>query len=130
MEKGGDISMFKVKSATDSATGTNAVGQCPIAVPWVLGLYSLASVAFVVAARMAGWYGGPESQLLVLPFAAVLGGVTQLLAGMWAFETADTLATAMLGTWGSFWIGYGILNALSLRMLAEAPGPFHELGLW
>jgi succinate-acetate transporter protein len=130
MEKGGDIAMFKVKSATDSATGTNAVGQCPIAVPWVLGLYSLAGVTFVVATRMAGWYGGPESQLLVLPVAAVLGGVTQLLAGMWAFETADTLATAMLGTWGSFWIGYGVLNALSLRMLAEAPGPFHELGLW
>ena len=96
--------MFNVKSTTEVETGTVAAGRSRIAIPWVLGLYSLAGATFVVAARMVGWYGGPESQFLILPFAAVLGGLTQLLAGMWAFEAADALATAMLGTWGSFWI--------------------------
>jgi len=130
-EKGGDSIMLKVTSVTDFETGTVAVGQYRIAVPWVLGLYSLACASFVVAARMAGWYGGPESQFLVLPFVAVLGGLTTLLAGMWAFEAADALATAMLGTWGSFWIAYGILNALFLSgKLAGPPGPFYELGFW
>ena len=39
--------------------------------------------------------------------------------------------TAMLGTWGSFWIGYGVLNALFLSgRLAEPSGPFPELGFW
>lgn len=120
--------MFDVTSVTEPTVGA---GSRRIAVPWVLGLYGLAGATFVVAARMAGWYGGPESRFLLLPFAAVLGGVTQLLAGMWAFEAEDTLGTAMLGTWGSFWIGYGILNALFLSgRLVEPAGPFPELGFW
>jgi len=123
--------MFKMTSTNDPATGMVATNSRRVSVPWILGLYSLAAATFIVAARMAGWYGGPESQFLLLPFAAVLGGLTQLLAGMWAVEADDALAAAMLGTWGSFWIGYGILNALFLSgKLAEPPGPFHELGFW
>jgi uncharacterized protein len=110
---------------------TVEAGSRRIAIPWVLGLYALAGATFVVAARMAGWYGGSESRFLLLPFAAVLGGLTQLLAGMWAFEAEDTLATAMLGIWGSFWIGYGILHGLFLSgRLVEPAGPFPELGFW
>lgn len=123
--------MSDVTAVREPAPGTVATGSHRIALPWILGLYSLAGATFVVAARMAGWYGGSESQYLLLPFAAVLGGLTQLLAGMWAFEAADALATAMLGTWGSFWIGYGILNGLFLSgKLSEPAGPFHELGFW
>jgi len=123
--------MLDVASCKAPTADPDTAGSHRIAAPWILGLYSLAGATFVVAARMAGWYGGSQSQFLVLPFAAVLGGLTQLLAGMWAFEAADALATAMLGTWGSFWIGYGILNVLFLSgRLAEPIGPFHELGFW
>ena len=116
---------------TSVSEPTPEAGSRRIAVPWVLGLYALAGATFVVAARMAGWYGGSESRFLLLPFAAVLGGLTQLLAGMWAFEAEDTLATAMLGIWGSFWIGYGILHGLFLSgRLVEPTGPFRELGFW
>jgi succinate-acetate transporter protein len=116
---------------TSVSEPTAEAGSRRIAVPWVLGLYALAGATFVVAARMAGWYGGSESRFLLLPFAAVLGGLTQLLAGMWAFEAEDTLATAMLGIWGSFWIGYGILHGLFLSgRLVEPAGPFRELGFW
>jgi uncharacterized protein len=116
---------------TSVSEPTAEAGSRRIAVPWVLGLYALAGATFVVAARMAGWYGGSESRFLLLPFAAVLGGLTQLLAGMWAFEAEDTLATAMLGIWGSFWIGYGILYGLFLSgRLVEPAGPFRELGFW
>jgi succinate-acetate transporter protein len=102
-----------------------------IAGPWVLGLFSLSAATFVVAARMAGWYGDSNSQFLLLPFIAVLGGLTPLLAAMWAFEVPDVLGTAMLGTWGSFWIGYALLQWLFLSgRLAEPAGPFHELGFW
>ena len=123
--------MHDVTSVTEPTAESIGVGSHRIAVPWVLGLYGLAGATFIVAARMAGWYGGTDSRFLLLPFAAVLGGLTQLLAGMWAFEAEDTLATAMLGTWGSFWIGYGILNALFLSgRLTEPSGPFPELGFW
>lgn len=30
------------------------------------------------------------------------------LAGVWSYRARDTLATAMHGIWGSFWLGYGI----------------------
>jgi succinate-acetate transporter protein len=123
--------MHDVTSVSEPTAERVVAGSNRIAVPWVLGLYALAGATFVVAARMAGWYGGSESRFLLLPFAAVLGGLTQLLAGMWAFEAEDTLATAMLGIWGSFWIGYGILQGLFLSgRLVEPAGPFRELGFW
>ena len=123
--------MRDVTSVSEPTADRIVVGSNRIAVPWVLGLYALAGATFIVAARMAGWYGGSESRFLLLPFAAVLGGLTQLLAGMWAFEAEDTLATAMLGIWGSFWIGYGILQGLFLSgRLVEPTGPFRELGFW
>ena len=31
---------------------------------------------------------------------------------MWAYRARDGLATAMHGTWGAFWLGYGFLNLL------------------
>src|SRR6476646_340277 len=83
-----------------------------IAGKWVHGLFSLWAATLVVAARMAGWYGGPDSRFLLLPFVAVLGGLTPLLAAMWAFEVPDALGTVMLGTWGSFGIGYALLEWL------------------
>ena len=123
--------MIDVTSVSEPTAEKIGAGSHRIAVPWVLGLYALAGATFVVAARMAGWYGGSESRFLLLPFAAVLGGLTQLLAGMWAFEAEDSLATAMLGIWGSFWIGYGILQGLFLSgRLVEPAGPFRELGFW
>lgn len=102
-----------------------------IPTPWILGLYGLAGATFITAAHWAGWYGGPESARLLLPFAAVLGGAVPLLAAMWAFEARDALATAMLGAWGSFWVGYGILNALFLTgKLSEPQGASPELSFW
>src|SRR5262249_42691517 len=48
-----------------------------------------------------------------------------------AFEARNALATAMLGTWGSFRVGYGILNALFLTgKLSEPPGVSPELSFW
>jgi hypothetical protein len=102
-----------------------------IAMPWVLGLYALAGGTFMIAAVMAGWYGGAESPPLLMPFVAVFGGLAQLLAGMWAYAADDALATAMLGTWGSFYMGYGLLTALFASGKLTAPvGAFPELAFW
>jgi uncharacterized protein len=103
----------------------------PIAAPSILGLYGFAGATFIVAAHMAGWFGGPESNLFLFPFAAMFGGLAQFLAGMWAYRARDALATAMHGMWGAFWMGFGLLNLLFVTgRLHEPTGAFPELGFW
>jgi hypothetical protein len=74
----------------------------PIAAPSILGLYAFAGSTFIVSAHLAGWYGGSDTPLYLLPFAAVFGGIAQFAAGMWAYKARDAIATAMHGMWGSF----------------------------
>lgn len=102
----------------------------PIAAPSILGLFGFAAATFMVAANMAGWYGNARSDLYLAPLVTVLG-VAQLLAGMWAYQARDGLATAMHGTWGSFWLGYGILTWMfAVGTLQRPQGEFIELTYW
>jgi uncharacterized protein len=111
--------------------GMTRVFLQPIAAPSILGLFGFAGATFIVAAQMAGWYGGPSSGLYLAPFAATFGGLAQFLAGMWAYRARDAVATAMHGMWGAFWIAYGILNLLfATKVLVEPKPVFSELGFW
>jgi hypothetical protein len=103
----------------------------PIAAPSILGLFGFAGATFIVAAHLAGWYGGEKSPEFLFPFAAMFGGLAQFLAGMWAFRARDGVATAMHGMWGSFWLAYGLLNLLVAVGVYTLPtGTFPELGYW
>ena len=103
----------------------------PIAAPSILGLYGFAGATFMVAAHFAGWYGGPDTALYLFPFAALFGGLAQFLAGMWAFKARDGLATAAHGTWGSFWMAFGLLYFLVLDGKIGAPAILSPaLGYW
>lgn len=106
----------------------------PVAAPSVLGLFGFGAATFMVAANLAGWYGNPHtSPLFLFPFAAILGGVAQFTAGLWAYRARDALATAMHGTWGSYWIGFAVLETLVLfHRLPPIPkgAVSHELGFW
>ena len=103
----------------------------PIAAPSILGLFGFAGATFMVAANMAGWYGGANSIYSLMPFAVMFGGVAQFLAAMWAFKARDGVATAMHGLWGSFWIAYGVLCSLMLSGRIANPGLyFPEVGYW
>ncbi len=117
-----------------SEADTDAVGRVylqPIAPPSILGLYAFAGSTFIVAAHMAGWYGGPTTAYYLFPFAAIFGGVAQFTAGMWSYKARDGIATAMHGMWGSFWIGYGVLYAMfAVGVLTEPSGAFPALGYW
>jgi succinate-acetate transporter protein len=84
----------------------------PYAAPSVLGLYGFAAATFMVALHLAGVYGGAKTNGTLWPFAAMFGGVAQFMAGMWAYRVRDTVATAMHGMWGAFWIAFGIFNIL------------------
>jgi uncharacterized protein len=104
----------------------------PIAAPSILGLFGLAGATFMVAAHMAGWYGGPRSDMYLFPFAAMFGGVAQFAAALWAYKARDGLATAIHGMWGSFWIAYGLLHLLAAAHVLILPtgGTFTEFGYW
>jgi succinate-acetate transporter protein len=105
----------------------------PIAAPSVLGLFGFAGATFIVASNVAGWWGTPQSPLVLAPFAAMFGGLAQFLAGMWAYKARDAVATAMHGTWGSFWLAYGVLNILLATHVLHAPTPWYHnpaLGFW
>ncbi len=116
---------------SDGWSDTTRVMLQPIAAPSILGLFGFAGATFVVAAHLAGWYGGSESDLFLFPFAAMFGGLAQFLAGMWAYKARDGIATAMHGMWGSFWLAFGILNLLVAVGAYTLPtGSFPELGFW
>jgi succinate-acetate transporter protein len=103
----------------------------PIAAPSILGLFGFAAATFMVAAHIAGWYGNDKSPEFLFPFAATFGGIAQFAAAMWSYRARDGVATAMHGTWGAFWMGYGILFLLVATGDITVPaGKFPELAFW
>src|SRR5579872_3703667 len=119
-----------VFSATDEPVPARVYLQ-PIAAPSVLGLFGFAGATFMVAAHMAHWYGGTDTDLYLAAFAATFGGIAQFAAGMWAFKARDAVATAMHGTWGAFWMAYGLLQyAFVSGTLHRPAGAFPALGYW
>jgi succinate-acetate transporter protein len=127
------IERERVMHAANGQVQTRVFLQ-PLAAPSVLGLYGFAGATFIVAANLAGWYGNhTTSPLFLAPFALAFGGIAQFLAGMWAYRARDALATAMHGMWGSFWIGYGVLNILLAAHALPAPKVWYhqpEVGYW
>jgi succinate-acetate transporter protein len=105
----------------------------PSAAPSILGLYGFAGATFMVAAHMAHWFGGAQTNMVLWPFAALFGGLAQFLAGMWAYKTRDGVATAMHGMWGTFWMAFGILWLLVAAGKVTIPAngaAFPALGFW
>jgi len=104
----------------------------PVAAPSILGLFGFFAATLLVGSNMAGWWGTAASQTLVFPFALMLGGVAQFLAGMWAYRARDGLATAMHGVWGTFWLAFGLDQLLvTTRNLPAVTTP-HDVsfGFW
>ena len=104
----------------------------PVAPPSILGLFAFAATTFMIAAWMAGWYGSAFSPFYLAPFIGVFGGVAQLIAAAWSFRARDGVATAIHGTWGAFYLGYGLLYgifAFQPRLIPLGP-VFPELGVW
>jgi uncharacterized protein len=105
----------------------------PVAAPSILGLYGFAGATFMVAAHMAHWFGGAQTNMVLWPFAAFFGGLAQFLAGMWSYKARDGIATAMHGMWGSFWMAFGTLWLLVAAGKVAIPAngaAFPALGFW
>ncbi len=96
----------------DSWLDRSRIVLSPIAPPSVLGLFGFFTATIMMGTNLAGWWGNDLSTLSFFPLALIFGGLVQLLSAMWSFKARDGLATAVHGTWGSFWLAWGILHLL------------------
>ncbi len=119
-------------TVTTPGTPGERVLREPIAAPSILGLFGFAGATFMVAAHLAGWYGDARTPQYLFPFAAMFGGLAQFLAGMWAYKARDGLGTAMHGTWGAFWLAYGILYLMVAAGALQDPDTTaaSAMGFW
>jgi succinate-acetate transporter protein len=113
-------------------SGRSRLVFTPIAAPSILGLFGFAGATFMVASNLAEWWGNTLlSPLVLAPFVIFFGGLAQLLAGMWSYRARDAVATAMHGTWGTFWLAWGMLMIMAangvLPSTQEVPRAF---GFW
>jgi succinate-acetate transporter protein len=105
----------------------------PIAAPSALGLAGFSVATFMVAVIQAGWWGSWTDMPVIALFAMMFGGIAQFAAGMWSYKARDIAATVAHGTWGSFWMAFGLLNIFILTHHIPAPAPGvsnSALGLW
>jgi succinate-acetate transporter protein len=85
----------------------------PIAAPSIMGLGGFMIATLMVGAWQAGWYGNSSTPLILWPFALFAGGVLQSIAAVASFRARDGAAVAVHTAWGSFWMGWGILQLLT-----------------
>jgi uncharacterized protein len=118
--------------SAEAWTERSRIVLTPIAAPSILGLFGFAGATFMVASLLAGWWGSPTTAAPVIaPFALFFGGLAQLLAGMWSYRARDAVATAMHGTWGAFWLGWGMLVLLTAgHILPTTALTSQAFGFW
>jgi succinate-acetate transporter protein len=94
----------------------------PMAAPSIMGLFGFMIGTVMLGAWQAGWYGDAKTPLTIWPFALVAGGVMQSIAAAASLRARDGVATAVHTAWGSFWIGWGILQLLvATHVMAPLP---------
>ena len=94
----------------------------PMAAPSIMGLFGFMIGTVMLGSWQAGWYGGPATPLILWPFALAAGGVMQAIAAVASLRARDGVATAVHTAWGSFWIGWGILQLLvATHVMAPVP---------
>ncbi|RFU78713.1 gpr fun34 family [Trichoderma arundinaceum] len=79
-----------------------------LANPAPLGLSAFALTTFVLSA-INMHARGVSAPNVVVSLAFGYGGLVQLLAGMWEVAAGNTFGATALGSYGGFWISYGIL---------------------
>ena len=106
----------------DAWLARTRVVLAPIAAPSIMGLFGFMIATVMLGAWQAGWYGTAATPLLIWPFALVAGGVLQSIAAVASLRARDGVAVAVHTVWGSFWIGWGILELLvATHVMAPIP---------
>jgi uncharacterized protein len=94
----------------------------PIAAPSIMGLFGFMIATVMLGAYQAGWYGNATTPLVIWPLAMFAGGIMQSVAAVASLRARDGVAVAVHTAWGSFWVGWGILQLLTAtHVMAPTP---------
>lgn len=95
----------------------------PIAPPVTLGLWGFFGSTMVISTWILGWWGHPGTTDpgYFFVFNGVIGGLVQFLAGIWSFKARDYVASSLLTMWGTFWMGWAVLQTLGATHALTIP---------
>lgn len=97
--------------------------------PIPLGLLGFATATFAAGSVIAGWW--PQASMaLVIPVLLVFGGLTQFIAGMWAYANADTLSATAFGSFGAFNTTFSIYFLLDRAGILGPTVSYGPLAIW
>jgi succinate-acetate transporter protein len=104
-----------------AATAPTGSMAAVVADPAPLGLAAFGITTMVLSAINTAWIGAaaiPVVLALALPF----GGISQALAGMWAFRRGNTFAATAFTSFGAFWVSYWLLVKFEVGPIVAAGG--------
>jgi succinate-acetate transporter protein len=109
-------------TAEYEAAPSTRVYLTPIAPPATLGLFGFFASTMVVSTWILGWWGTPTgSPPTMFEIAAFFGGVAQFGAGLWSFRARDYIGSALLTMWGTYWMAWGMLQAMGANHTITIP---------
>lgn len=111
------------------AATTAPAGWTP-ADPGPLGLGAFAITTFILSAANAEIFGQSAATVpVVFSLAFAVGGLAQLVAGLWEFRTGNTFGAVAFTMYGGFWLSFFALGQFGyLEALGKAEA--HGLGLY
>jgi len=87
---------------------------CPVADPAAFGLLGLAMITLIVGVEQLGYL--PNTNM-ILPWALMLGGITQLIAGIMDFKRNNLFGATAFSPYGVFCIAVALI--WTLRIVSE-----------
>jgi len=94
--------------------------------PAPLGLFSFASTTLILSLFNVG-ARGITAPNLVVGMAVGVGGLVQLLAGMWEFAAGNTFGATAFSSFGGFWLSFALIFWPSSGILAAYADNADEL---
>jgi hypothetical protein len=116
----------RITAAGEVTPAAATTAMSPIADPAPLGLAAFALTTFLLSAFNAGWMTKASGDAW-LGYAAIYGGLVQLLAGMWEFRNKNVFGATAFGTYGAFWIGLFIWARLVAPTIKSPAVANHDL---
>jgi len=90
--------------------------------PAPLGLFSFASTTFIFS-LINVHADGVAVPNIVVGMALAVGGLCQLLAGMWEFACGNSLGATVFSSYGGFWLSYAAILIPGTGIGAAFAGP-------
>jgi succinate-acetate transporter protein len=94
--------------------------RVPPADPGAWAVLAFATTSFMLGLYNAGWVN-PLGVALVIPVAFIFGGAVQLIVAVLEVFRGNVFGAAVFGTFGPFWIIYGLIeNSFAAKVAAAA----------